>query len=299
MAVFAWSRSLPLTLAMGLLAGFGLILYVASTNTMLQLTTDDRYRGRVMSLYTLILHRDRADRGAALGLDRPASRRPGRHQPQRGGAARRRRSGSPTGCACSRRARSTPRRRRCSPRSSADQGFRPRRVRAENLERRDSISPGLRFTTLEGDDRCVIAPHGCCWRSRSRRLLEPDPLAGRDDRALRARARQRDRAIRSPGRPDGRPSDGRSDRAAHRAAAWGLPDPLKRPDGQALLLQRGLGDAARRVRPGVLPLARGDHPARGDVRALRVSSAYPSSGFGRRRLDVNSGSCPRRRSLRA
>ena len=53
MAVFAWSRSLPLTLAMGLLAGFGLILYVASTNTMLQLTTDDRYRGRVMSLYTL------------------------------------------------------------------------------------------------------------------------------------------------------------------------------------------------------------------------------------------------------
>jgi MFS family permease len=54
MGVFAWSRTLPLTLAMGFLAGFGLILYVASTNTLLQLTTEDRYRGRVMSLYTLM-----------------------------------------------------------------------------------------------------------------------------------------------------------------------------------------------------------------------------------------------------
>jgi MFS family permease len=54
MAVFAWSRVLPLTLAMGFLCGFGLILYVASTNTLLQLTTEDRFRGRVMSLYTLM-----------------------------------------------------------------------------------------------------------------------------------------------------------------------------------------------------------------------------------------------------
>ena len=53
MAVFAWSRALPLTLAMGFLAGFGLILYVASANTLLQLTTEDRFRGRIMSLYTL------------------------------------------------------------------------------------------------------------------------------------------------------------------------------------------------------------------------------------------------------
>lgn len=52
--VFAWSRSLPLTLAMGFLAGFGLIVYVASTNTLLQLTTADHFRGRVMSLYTLM-----------------------------------------------------------------------------------------------------------------------------------------------------------------------------------------------------------------------------------------------------
>lgn len=54
MGVFAWSRLLPLTLAMGFLAGFGLILYVASTNTLLQLTTEDRFRGRIMSLYTLM-----------------------------------------------------------------------------------------------------------------------------------------------------------------------------------------------------------------------------------------------------
>ena len=55
LGVFAWSRSLPLSLAMGFFAGFGLILYVASTNTMLQMTVEDRFRGRVMSLYTLAL----------------------------------------------------------------------------------------------------------------------------------------------------------------------------------------------------------------------------------------------------
>ena len=54
LAVFAWSRLLPLSLAMGFLAGYGLILYVASTNTMLQASTEDRFRGRVMSLYTLM-----------------------------------------------------------------------------------------------------------------------------------------------------------------------------------------------------------------------------------------------------
>jgi len=54
MGIFAWSRSLQLSLATGFLAGFGLILYVATTNTLLQLTTEDRFRGRVMSLYTLM-----------------------------------------------------------------------------------------------------------------------------------------------------------------------------------------------------------------------------------------------------
>src|SRR5262245_16202456 len=51
---FAWSRWMPLTLVMGFLSGFGLIFYVATTNVMLQLTVDDAYRGRVMSLYTLM-----------------------------------------------------------------------------------------------------------------------------------------------------------------------------------------------------------------------------------------------------
>lgn len=51
---FAWSRTVWLSCLGGVLAGFGLIVYVASTNTLLQLTTEDRYRGRVMSLYTLM-----------------------------------------------------------------------------------------------------------------------------------------------------------------------------------------------------------------------------------------------------
>ena len=54
LAVFAWSTSLPLSLAMGFLAGFGLILYVGSTNMLLQITTEDAYRGRIMSYYTLM-----------------------------------------------------------------------------------------------------------------------------------------------------------------------------------------------------------------------------------------------------
>ncbi len=54
LAAFAWSRVLWLSLAMGFLAGMGLILYVATTNTMLQLSTEDHFRGRVMSLYTLM-----------------------------------------------------------------------------------------------------------------------------------------------------------------------------------------------------------------------------------------------------
>jgi predicted MFS family arabinose efflux permease len=54
LGVFAWSRLVPLSLLAGALAGFGLIVYVGSTNTLLQLTTEDRYRGRVMSLYTLM-----------------------------------------------------------------------------------------------------------------------------------------------------------------------------------------------------------------------------------------------------
>jgi MFS family permease len=54
LALFAWSRVLALTLVGGLLSGFGLILYVSSTNVLIQMTTEDRFRGRVMSLYTLL-----------------------------------------------------------------------------------------------------------------------------------------------------------------------------------------------------------------------------------------------------
>jgi MFS family permease len=54
MGIFAWSRTLPLSVAMGFVAGFGLILYVATTNTLIQITTEDRFRGRIMSLYTLM-----------------------------------------------------------------------------------------------------------------------------------------------------------------------------------------------------------------------------------------------------
>lgn len=53
-AGFAWSRSLPLTLVMGFLSGFGLILYISSTNTLVQMTAADAFRGRVMSLYTFM-----------------------------------------------------------------------------------------------------------------------------------------------------------------------------------------------------------------------------------------------------
>src|SRR5262245_29130109 len=53
LAGFAWSRWLPAMMGCAALAGFGLILYVSSTNTLIQLTVEDRYRGRVMSLYTL------------------------------------------------------------------------------------------------------------------------------------------------------------------------------------------------------------------------------------------------------
>jgi MFS family permease len=54
MGTFAWSRTLGLSVAMGFLAGFGLILYIATTNILIQVTTEDRFRGRVMSLYTLM-----------------------------------------------------------------------------------------------------------------------------------------------------------------------------------------------------------------------------------------------------
>ncbi len=53
--VFGMSRSLPLSIAAQMLVGAGMINYVASTNTLIQLFVSDELRGRVMSLYTMSL----------------------------------------------------------------------------------------------------------------------------------------------------------------------------------------------------------------------------------------------------
>jgi MFS family permease len=48
------SGSLVVALAAQALAGFGMIRYAATTNTLLQLVVEDRYRGRIMGLYTVM-----------------------------------------------------------------------------------------------------------------------------------------------------------------------------------------------------------------------------------------------------
>ena len=48
------SGSVVMAMAAQALAGFGMIRYAATTNTLLQLVVDDRYRGRVMGLYTVM-----------------------------------------------------------------------------------------------------------------------------------------------------------------------------------------------------------------------------------------------------
>ena len=53
-AGFAWVHVLWFMMLMGALSGFGLILYISSTNVLVQMTTADEYRGRVMSIYTLM-----------------------------------------------------------------------------------------------------------------------------------------------------------------------------------------------------------------------------------------------------
>jgi predicted MFS family arabinose efflux permease len=50
----ALSRSFAVALAVQALAGFGMVRYAATTNTLLQLVVEDRYRGRVMGLYTVM-----------------------------------------------------------------------------------------------------------------------------------------------------------------------------------------------------------------------------------------------------
>jgi len=48
------SGSIVMAMAAQALAGFGMIRYAATTNTLLQLVVENRYRGRVMGLYTVM-----------------------------------------------------------------------------------------------------------------------------------------------------------------------------------------------------------------------------------------------------
>ena len=50
---FSFSHSLPLSLLLMLAAGFSLMMYMASSNTILQTIVEEDKRGRVMSLYTM------------------------------------------------------------------------------------------------------------------------------------------------------------------------------------------------------------------------------------------------------
>lgn len=52
-AAFAFSRSTWLSLIILIFAGFGMMLQIASSNTLIQTIVDDDKRGRVMSLYTM------------------------------------------------------------------------------------------------------------------------------------------------------------------------------------------------------------------------------------------------------
>jgi MFS family permease len=54
LAAFSQSRIFGLSAAINVVAGFGMILYAASTNTLIQLTVKEEFRGRIMSLYTLM-----------------------------------------------------------------------------------------------------------------------------------------------------------------------------------------------------------------------------------------------------
>ena len=54
MVLLALSRSLPISLLIMVLAGWGLIAMAATTNTVIQLTVPDQLRGRVMSVYTTV-----------------------------------------------------------------------------------------------------------------------------------------------------------------------------------------------------------------------------------------------------
>ncbi|MEO6462636.1 MAG: MFS transporter [Candidatus Eisenbacteria bacterium] len=54
LVAFSQNRIFELAVAINAIAGFGMILYAASTNTLVQLTVEEKFRGRIMSLYTLM-----------------------------------------------------------------------------------------------------------------------------------------------------------------------------------------------------------------------------------------------------
>lgn len=53
LVAFAVSRSLPISMVLLVLAGFGMMVQMAATNTFLQTIVEDDKRGRIMSLYTV------------------------------------------------------------------------------------------------------------------------------------------------------------------------------------------------------------------------------------------------------
>lgn len=53
LAVFSFSRYIPLSLAMMLFVGFGMIVHMASSNTILQTIVEEDKRGRMMSFYAM------------------------------------------------------------------------------------------------------------------------------------------------------------------------------------------------------------------------------------------------------
>ncbi len=55
LAAFAFSRSTALSLGLMFVTGFGVMVQMVATNTLLQTVVEDRMRGRVMSLYTMAL----------------------------------------------------------------------------------------------------------------------------------------------------------------------------------------------------------------------------------------------------
>ena len=68
LGTFSLSRSYPASLILLAVTGCGGILYFNASNTLVQLSVDDAYRGRVMSLYTF-MHQGTATFGSlALGL---------------------------------------------------------------------------------------------------------------------------------------------------------------------------------------------------------------------------------------